>query len=156
MVWQTLLEQGVRPKRDQSGDLPLNDKLMETLQSYRVSFCLLPLASKPGSSGSTGDNKKPKNTQGGKGGPTTVQKPWVKSWNKGGGKKGTKGKPRVPYHIFKAGGTAANPSGEAICFAYNSTGGCADAPDGAKCRRGHHICAKCYNSHPIQQHADAP
>ena len=155
MVWQTLLEQGVRPKRDQAGDLPLNDKLLETLQSYRVSFCLLPLASKPGtSSNNANDNKKTKNSPGGKGAPSSVQKPWIKNWQKGGGKKGAKGRMRVPHHIFKMGGTASNPAGEAICFAYNSPGGCSDAPEGAKCRRGHHICAKCYGTHAIQQHSD--
>ncbi|CAL1162093.1 unnamed protein product [Cladocopium goreaui] len=34
-VWQMLLEEGVRPKRDETGVLALDSKLMESLQSYR-------------------------------------------------------------------------------------------------------------------------
>ena len=41
----------------------------------------------------------------------------------GGGKKGGKGKVRVPNHTFKLGGTASNPAGEAICFGFNSSSG---------------------------------
>lgn len=46
LVWQTLLEEGVKPKRDAAGDLPLNLKLQEALTSYHVSFALLPLIAK--------------------------------------------------------------------------------------------------------------
>ena len=152
LVWQTLLEENVRPKRDELGNLALNDKLLEALQSYRVSFSLLPLVAKQNQpSGSTGPSNKPKNT-GGKGSPFPVQKPWLK--NKG-GKQGSKTKMRVPHHIFKLGGTASNPSGEPICFAFNSNGGCSEAADGARCKRGHHICAKCYNVHSIQKHTES-
>ena len=38
LVWQMLLEEGVQPKRDEMGVLALDAKLMESLQSYRVSF----------------------------------------------------------------------------------------------------------------------
>eukprot|EP00435_Cladocopium_sp_Y103_P072222 s295_g39.t1 len=150
LVWQALLEEGVRPKRDEAGVLALDEKLLDTLQSYRVSFSLLPLVSR--ATASTSGPKKPKASNsdtGGKGNVHAVQKPWIK--NKG-GKKGSKGKPRVPHHIFKLGGTAANPEGEPICFAYNSEGGCKGAAEGAKCGRGLHVCAKCYNVHPIHQH----
>ena len=154
LVWQTLLEEGVKPKRDEAGQLALNDKLLEALQSYRVSFSLLPLIAKANqSSSSSSPNQKTKPaTSGGKGSPNSVQKPWMK--NKG-GKTGSKGKQRVPQHIFKMGGTASNPAGEPICFGYNSHSGCNDAADGARCKRGHHICAKCYNVHPIHKHADS-
>eukprot|EP00435_Cladocopium_sp_Y103_P009876 s4862_g2.t1 len=151
LVWQALLEEGVRPKRDEAGVLALDDKLLETLQSYRVSFSLLPLLSRAQTS-SSGPRKpgKPSNSDtGGKGSSHAVQKPWIK--NKG-GKKGAKGKPRVPHHIFKLGGTASNPEGEPICFAYNSEGGCKSAAEGAKCSRGLHICAKCAKKPEQIQH----
>ena len=148
MVWQTLLEEGVKPRRDEAGDHALNTKLSEALQSYRVSFSLLPLPTKS----QPASPKKPKpSNQGGKGNPHPVQKPWLKPKGKG----GVKGKMRVPQHIYKLGGTASNPAGEPICFAYNSQSGCADAADGAKCKRGLHICAKCYNTHSIQQHPNS-
>ena len=152
LAFQSLLEAGVQPKRDEAGNLALDTKLLEALESYRVSFALLPLVSKKESGGSS--PKKTKggtNNTGGKGNYGAVQKPWLK--NKG-GKKGGKLRQRVPQHIFKLGGTASNPEGEPICFGFNSDGGCADAADGAKCRRGLHICAKCYATHSILQHGN--
>jgi len=148
-VWQMLLEEGVQPKRDEMGGLALDTKLMESLQSYRVSFSLLPLIAKKDSTPSPTKIAKPSVSHGGKGSNFPVQKPWIKSK---GGKKGGKGKVRVPNHIFKLGGTASNPAGEAICFGFNSNSGCSEAADGAKCRRGLHICAKCYGMHGIQKH----
>ena len=145
-----LLEESVRPKRDDVGVLALDSKLMDSLQSYRVSFSLLPLiAKKENPHQSSSNTGKPSGNQGGKGASVQVQKHWVKPK---GGKKGGKGKIRVPHHIFKLGGTASNPAGEAICFGYNSSSGCSEAADGSKCRRGLHICAKCYGLHGIQKH----
>eukprot|EP00435_Cladocopium_sp_Y103_P068562 s777_g31.t1 len=46
LVWQALLEENLRPKRDEAGNLALDEKLIDTLQSYRVSFALLPLGTK--------------------------------------------------------------------------------------------------------------
>ena len=154
LVWQTLLEEGVRPKRDEAGNLALDVKLQEALQSYRVSFALLPLIAKAQSSTSSAASTKPSKGQatGGKGFDGSTRKPWIKSK---GGKSGAKGKMRVPQHIFKMGGTANNPAGEPICFSYNSQSGCSEAADGARCRRGHHICAKCYNTHPIHKHSES-
>ena len=148
-VWQMLLEEGVQPKRDEMGTLALDTKLMESLQSYRVSFSPLPLVAKRDNAPSPTKTSKTATSHGGKGANAPVQKPWIKPK---GGKKGGKGKVRVPNHIFKLGGTASNPSGDAICFGFNSSSGCADAADGAKCRRGLHICAKCYGVHSIQKH----
>ena len=46
LVWQKLLEDGVQPKRRADGSLPLDDKLIEALEPYQVSFALLPLHTK--------------------------------------------------------------------------------------------------------------
>ena len=153
LVFQSLLEAGVQPKRDEAGVLALDTKLLETLESYRVSFALLPLVAKKESTGGNSPKKTKggNNNYGGKGNYNPVQKPWLKSK---GGKKGAKTRQRVPQHIFKLGGTASNPEGEPICFGFNSDGGCADAADGAKCRRGLHICAKYYSTHSILQHGN--
>ena len=150
LVWQILIEEAIAPKRDDTGNLALDDRLLEVLESYRVSFSLLPLLAKKETSPGAAPPKKIKPQQhGGKGSPGGVQKPWLKSK---GGKKGGKSKQRVPAHIFKLGGTASNPEGEPICFGYNSEGGCNDAADGARCRRGLHICSKCYATHSIMNH----
>ena len=42
-VWSKLLEDGIKPRRDIAGDLPLDVHLMRALESYQVSFALLPL-----------------------------------------------------------------------------------------------------------------
>ena len=88
LVWQILLEDGT--KRDEA-----------TLESYRVSFTLLPLLAKKENQGA-GPKPKPAAT-GGKGANNPVSKPWLKAK---GGKKGGKSKQRVPPHIYKLGGTA--------------------------------------------------
>ena len=121
LVWQSLLEEGVCPKRDSTGTLALDNKLMDTLQSYRVSFTLLPLLAKKENAAPSVQTVKPQPGASGKGGSNGggsygMHKPWLKSK---GGKKGSKGKVRVPNHIFKLGGTSSNPSGDPICFGYN-------------------------------------
>ena len=65
----------------------------------------------------------------------------------------TKAKARVRHHkaSLSWGAFSKTPEGDNLCFAYNLSG-CSEASDGAKCRRGHHLCAKCFGSHPISQH----
>ena len=151
-VFQRLLEQDVKPKRDAAGECALDEKLMQALESYQVSFALLPLAAKRESQPS--QPKKPGNGKPGNGkGGYNVQQPM---WNKKGGKKGAKGKQRVPPTIYKMGGTATDADGRPICFAYNSEGGCSESvAEGARCSRGFHICAKCFRVHSILQHSSA-
>ena len=45
-VWAKLLEEGVKPRRDSDGTLPVDVGLMKALESYAVSFSLLPLPSR--------------------------------------------------------------------------------------------------------------
>ena len=45
-VWQKLLEDNIKPRRQADGTLPLDEALQKALESYEVSFCLLPLQSK--------------------------------------------------------------------------------------------------------------
>ena len=121
LVWQSLLEEGVCPKRDSTGTLALDNTLMDALQSYRVSFTLLPLLAKKENAAPSVQTVKPQPGASGKGGSNGggsygMHKPWLKSK---GGKKGSKGKVRVPNHMFKLGGTSSNPSGDPICFGYN-------------------------------------
>ena len=57
----------MQPKRDEMGGLALDTKLMESLQSYRVSFSLLPLIAKKEATPSPTKTAKPFVSQGGKG-----------------------------------------------------------------------------------------
>lgn len=154
-VWQLLIEEDTKPKRTPAGMLPLDTKLTEALQSYQVSFTRLPLPAKKAEPSSS--SVKPQSTQGygpqkaGGKGKKFIQPYWNagKGFSKG---KPSKGKPRVPIEILKLGGVASNPEGDPICFPYNCESGCPDAADGAKCRRGLHICAKCFAVHSILHH----
>ena len=71
-VWQMLLEEGVQPKRDEMGTLALDTKLMESLQSYRVSFSLLPLIAKRDNAPSPTKTSKTATSHGGKGATASV------------------------------------------------------------------------------------
>ena len=148
-VWQMLLEEGVRPKRDETGGACFGFKAVG--ESPELS-CVLFLAADDCQERQHSEPIQDSQTfcePCGKGCNSVRAETWIKSK---GGKKGGKGKVRVPNHIFKLGGTASNPAGEAICFGFNSSSGCSEAADGAKCRRGLHICAKCYGMHGIQKH----
>ena len=141
LVWQALLEEGVRPKRDSAGQLPLNTKLLEALTSYHVSFSLLPLAGKK-------ENVKKENKK------KKAKRDRSRSRHDRGDKHGKgkgKGKGKVPELITKLGGVGKNPEGENICFSYNISS-CSDAGPGGKCKRGHHVCAKCFSDHSIRDH----
>ena len=134
-VWSKLLEDGVRPKRDSHGILPLDTALTRALESYQVSFALLPLPH---------DKDKDKDK---------VYNVWDKRHKGGKGKgkgKGVKGQ-KLSYGIVKLGGTGRTPDGENLCFKYNLDG-CEDAADGAACPKGKHVCAKCFGTHGIKDH----
>ena len=142
-VWSKMLEDGIRPRRDQAGDLPLDRSLMKSLESYSVSFALLPLPQHKKASAQP-VAPKPK---------ATVKNPHFQKPSKGKGKsKGSSKGPRVPYQIVQAGGVGKTPDGASICFKYNIEG-CDEAADGATCKRGKHCCAKCFANHSLKDHS---
>ena len=106
-VWQKLIEEGVRPKRSSTGELPLGDAMLDALKSYEVSFVLLPLQSK---------KEDPKDKKAKKETREQSDKVW-KPPKKGNGKGKSKGK--TPQGILKLGGVSKTPEGENLCFAYN-------------------------------------
>lgn len=143
-VWSKLLEDGIKPRRDIARDLPLDVHLMRALESYQVSFALLPLpqSKKPNPKG---DKEKDKDKD-------KVYNPWGKK-QKGDRKGKGKGKgQRLPYGIIKLGGTGRTPDGANLCFKYNLEG-CSDGADGGECPKGKHVCAKCFGAHSIKDHS---
>ena len=46
MVFQVMIEKGVKPKRSTGGDCAMDTELLEALHSYQVSFGLMPLPAK--------------------------------------------------------------------------------------------------------------
>ena len=143
-VWAKMLEDGIRPRRDPQGDLPLDKHLMKALESYSVSFALLPL---PQHKKVNASNPAPKPKA------TSKVSNYFQKQHKGKGKsKGSSKGPRVPYQIVQAGGVGKTPDGSNICFKYNIEG-CDDAADGSSCKRGKHCCAKCFGSHSLKDHS---
>lgn len=69
--------------------------------------------------------------------------------------KGSKSTPRqAPVPKALAGLHGNTPQGDRICYNYNLSG-CSLAGAGASCAKGKHVCAKCFESHPVSQCKDA-
>ena len=101
-VWAKLLEDGTRPKRAADGTWPLDTALRRDLESYQVSFALLPLPHAKKAD-------KPPNP------PKVNPHHWEKA-NKGKGSgKGKSGKgQKLPYGIVKLGGVGRTPDGNSM------------------------------------------
>ena len=138
------------------GTRPLDDVFRNIFQMHQVSFHLLPtVASKK-------IEKEPNKYHWAPYGGHDDSPGYLKGKGKGkkGKQKGGKGKqkgasyrqwePPVPMALREGGGVANDPSGQAICFGYNM-GVCKDAPDGAECPKGRHVCCKkgCFQLHPF-------
>ena len=136
-VFGKLAELGTNVRKDAMGVRPLDQKLKEALESYEVSFYLMPMIEKP----------KPN--------PNDRSQPYHYEFQPGKGKgkgKGKKGKKQshgatwVPPLL--RGGKPVDQSGKPICFNYNLEG-CSAAQPGQTCPRGRHICCKCFEVHPF-------
>lgn len=148
-VWAKLAEAGSNIRRDGTGNLPLNDLLLRTLESYEIAFYLLPMMS--GSSGSGSHYKGH-----GKDGAPYRSHPFGHYDDRKGKGKGKKGKGKkgrdghvqtwVPPRL--RGGKPVDNAGQPICFNYNLEG-CDAAQPGQACPRGLHICCKCFKVHPF-------
>lgn len=143
-VWAKMAEAGSNIRRDATGQLPLDNLIMTVLESYEISFYLLPMVST--SSGSQWRSN-PYNDSG-KGKVDYEDK------GKGKGKKGKSKKRSKTDHVQTwvppqlRGGKPVTASGQHICFNYNLNG-CDAAQPGEACPRGLHVCCKCFKTHPF-------
>ena len=139
LCWSRLIEQNVKPRPNPGDPLPLDSQLQATLESYDVSFELMPLPQQPPKRKESWPDRAPK-----------VPKGTSKGQGQGKGK--GKGKARsmikIPRGIRSKGGTAETPDGSRICFDY-SLGEC---KLGDACTKGKHVCAICYGSHRMIDH----
>ena len=138
LCWSHLIEQNIRPRPSPGDPLPLDTKLQAALESYHVSFELMPLPLPPPKRKESWPDRPPKASKGaakgsapGKGKGKTGSKPAAKTFIK------------IPWAIRSKGGTAETPDGSRICFDY-SLGEC---KQGENCSRGKHVCAICYGNH---------
>ena len=145
-----MIEQNVKPKRDLTGNRPLDEALLTSLTSYEVSFSLLPL---PAKSKDAKQASKPNRQQHpfgkGKTGKNQIRSKGGGPYSKGKGK--SKWEPRLPAKFRELGGTPETPTGVKICFDY-SLHVCEAAADGSECHKGAHVCAKCYGPHALKDH----
>ena len=142
-VWAKMSEAGSEIRRNAAGDLPLDALIIRCLESYEISFFLLPMvASSSGQTYSDRSNPYEDGHQKGKKG-------------KGKGKRKTKGEHVQTWVPPKLrGGKPTNPAGHPICFNYNLDG-CDAAQPGSACPRGLHICCKCFKNHPFTGNHEA-
>ena len=142
-VWAKLLEDGVRPRRDPAGVLPLDLHLMKALESYAVSFTLLPLPQQKKDCACIPIAEAKGHSEN-----IVFQQITARQRQIEGFQQRTKG--AIPD--YPTGGVGKTPDGSNICFKYNIEG-CDDAADGASCKRGKHCCAKCFSNHSMKDHS---
>ena len=142
-------------KRDAAGELPLEQHLPTVLARPTVTFHLLPLATVSTPAKPTPQPKGAPTKRKAEDSPDDPSRPAPR---KGKGKGKNKGKkrgrgPNVPKELI--GKALEGPGGQRICWPYNMSTGCKDAPPGGKCSRGLHICAEpgCQKPHGLQQHS---
>ena len=145
--WKRVIQDNVKPRME-AGAFPLNDALIEALKTYEVSFTLMPLPSIKQTKPEARSDVPAKSL--GKPAPNRFNRPFNK-FGKSKGKGKSKWEPRIPQKIREAGGKASTPAGEPVCFSYNLHA-CAAAADGARCEKGHHVCAKCFGPHSLKDH----
>ena len=133
-VWAKLAAAGSNIRRTVAGDLPLDTLLIETVQSYEISFYLMPLPTHAPRSDQSYHRSHERDM------------PYHSGSPKGKGK-GKKGKRKGRSHSIQSwvppklrGGRPTNPAGDPICFNYNLD---------QACPRGPHICCKCFKHHPF-------
>ena len=146
LVHVRMLELGVSPKRDASGQRPLDKAMIAALESYHVSFSLIPAAPGRGRSNKRKGNMSARVDDDGSDKQRSNKRP-----SKGAGKsKSGKGKevtrdPPLPAKLRELKGKGTLPDGRAICFNYNL----------AKCSQTNcpraHVCARCFQAHCILQ-----
>ena len=142
-VWAKLSEAGSNIRRDTTGNLPLDDLIIRSLESYEISFYLLPMIAATGGTSTYHDRSNPYEAPSHKG-----------KKGKGKGKKKTKGEHVQTWVPPKLrGGKPTNDAGHPICFNYNLDG-CDAAKPGSACPRGLHICCKCFKNHPFTGNHD--
>ena len=138
-------EAGLR--RTAAGELPMDSVLPSLESDPKVVFHLLPLPCKSVSSVSARKQ------------PDEASDPPPSKWQRAGkGKKGKGkqkfGKPPKSMPTELKGKWSTTKRGVPLCWPYNTSEGCPDAPDGGRCERGMHLCAEpnCQKPHSLKNH----
>ena len=153
-----MIRQDIGVRRAPDDSLPMDDGLMNALQSYEVGFNLIPLpkakgGDNKGQSGPSKDNDY---------GPSASQPSWTRQpgpYHKGGKSKG-KGKQKgnrptniLPKELANKGCVGVDEHNRRFCFNFNLNK-CQAVANGAQCPRGVHLCMKkqCHAPHSAIDH----
>ena len=150
-----MIRKDVSARRLPSGQLQMDTALIQALESYEVSFHLVPLPKTK-----VADNKPGPSQQ--QYGPQPASSSWQQKqptpYYKGGGKGKTKGKGKkapniLPKELQNKGCVNQDDHGRRFCFNFN-LGRCQDAANGAECSKGFHLCMKkgCHAPHSVLEH----
>ena len=148
-AWTRLIESCQPIRRNALGDLPLDTALIQSLESYEVGFNVVPLPKAPSLPPKNDTWDQWRNHRG----------QWHDRWRpyedrKGKGKgKGKDKNAMLPKAFKNRDCTSVDPHGRRLCFGYN-LGSCTQAPDGAACQRGWHLCMRknCQAPHKEKDH----
>ena len=128
------IEGGLQP--DQKGSWPMEEKMKVLRTDPRVTMFLLPL---PKSSAKEADKSTATSTTTRTTPPAgNPLKPAKKA------KPSAKAKSLCPQELKAF--PQRDPSGNAICWAYNLKGGCKNEVTNGRCKKGVHCCIKCHKS----------
>ena len=151
-VWTKMIEDGVSVRRKDDGTLQMDSALPAALQSYEISFHLMPLPkpmkdSKPAAPARHTDWE-----------PNRRQWSPYPSKGKGKGKdKGKKGKSDrfnvLPKALLGRNNVSVDARGRRLCFNFNMSR-CEKAAAGAECPHGWHLCTRkdCHAPHAEFEH----
>ena len=162
MAWTKCIEVNVKPRPDAAGVLALDQQLINKLESYEVSFSLLPLPSKPAStqqktsqSSATGASSQSHPAKGPSAKGGRKGRRMMPYGNPAKGKGKTKYEQRIPQAIRDAGGVANTPDGDPVCFDFSLKRCQAKVAEGSRCDKGYHVCAICFGLHSMSDHKKA-
>ena len=157
-VFTKLIQDGVSVRRDTvTGDLPMDDALINALASYDVGFHLMPLP-KPShpSPPPKADAARPSNDQWVNANQYNRWSPYKGHKGHKAKGKGTKGKDRanlLPRALQNRDNVSTDPHNRRLRFGFN-LGRCDAAPAGGECKHGWHLCCRrnCQAPHAECEH----
>ncbi len=132
--WIRMAEKMNTIKKDEAGNLPLDQAFDDLQADTTVTSHLLPLPGKGKTNNPTDDPDK------------VIKYPKIKV-------KKVKGKGKMPKDLI--GLNPNGPGGERLCYNFNLKHGCKFAKAGQSCKCGKHLCMKCDGPHP-QMSCKAP
>ena len=123
---------------DGKGEFPMEKKLRELRTDPRVTMYLLPLPRAQASAGKESEKASASSAAAPKAPPSGAPRPTKRA------KVSAKAKSMCPQEL--KGLPQRDPSGQAVCWAFNLKSGCKNEVTNGRCRKGVHCCMKCHKT----------